>query len=56
MRSWTSGVVVVMWQSSCGLLDPVGQKRERDGLAVARLGLDLREVDGPAIEPGGCRS
>ena len=34
------------------LLDPVVEERERDRLEVAGLRLDLREVDGPAVESG----
>ena len=41
-----------MWQASCGGLDPVGQERERDRVVVARLDLQPREVDRPAVEPG----
>ena len=35
-----------------GLIDLFRQEREGDGFLVARLGLQLREVDRPAIEPG----
>ncbi len=50
ISSWTAGLVAVMWQGSCGCLDPFGQERERHWLVVAGLKLEPVEIDRPAVQ------
>ena len=51
MISWVAAVVRVMAQWICGVVDPLGQRRERLGRLVAGLHLEPRPVDRAAVEP-----
>ena len=51
MTSWVAGVGAGDAALDLRVLDALGQRRERLGRIVARLHLDRRPVDGPAVEP-----
>ena len=51
MTSWVAAVVRVMPHWICGVVDALGQDRERLRRLVAGLHLDRGPVDGAAIEP-----
>ena len=45
-------VVCVMWQTTCGVGDRLGEEREGLGRVVAALNLEPVPVDGAAVEAG----
>ena len=50
MIACVSGVVRVMWQTVCGVVIAVGQKRERRGRIVAVLHFQRGPIDGLAVQ------
>ena len=57
MTAWVAAVVRVMAHWICGVVDPLGQRRERLRRLVARLHLEARPVDGACRRAAAaCRS
>ena len=51
MTACVAGVVAVMWQTTCGVVDALGHERERRRRVVARLHLEPGPIDRAAVEP-----
>ena len=52
MMAWVASVVWVMWQTTCGVVDLVGEEGERARRVIAMLDLEAVPADGAAVEAG----